>query len=292
MNLLSDFSLYLSQQRNLSPLTVRGYVSDVRDFLNFLKEENIPVERSDHRVVRSYLGYLLDKGCCKTTLARRVSSLRCLFQYLNEKGGYGLFHFSNLRSPKLGKKIPVFLEEKEIEKLLVPLKGRDNFLDCRDQTVLELLYATGMRIAELVSLNLEDIDLFEEVVKVLGKRKKERMIPLGSYALKALRQYIKVRTERADPGEKALFINYLGIRITDRGMRKRIKKHLKESGIGKQVGPHTFRHSFATHLINRGADLRSVQELLGHKRLSTTQIYTHITPHRLKEIYEKAHPRA
>jgi len=288
---LDQFTHYLRNEKNLSPHTVKAYLSDVKDFRRFLNSEGVKVKGVDYSLVRRYLGILQEKGRQKSTLARRVASLRCFFHYLYAKGYVASFLLSNLRSPKLAKRIPSFLEEDEVRSLLETAEG-ENFFRCRDRAILELLYATGMRIDELVSLNLEDVDILEEVVRVRGKGGKERMIPLGRYAIEALSDNLKRRQERAKVGEKAIFLNRFGKRLSDTAIRRRLKDYLALAGISKQASPHTMRHSFATHLLNRGADLRSVQELLGHERLSTTQIYTHITPRRLKEVYQKAHPRA
>jgi len=289
--LLSEFNRYLRDERNLSSHTLRGYISDIRDFLKFLDSKNENVKKVNHFTVRQYLGLLQSRGCRKSTLARRVSALRSFFHFLFSKGHLVSFPLSGLRSPKLDKLIPSFLEENEVERLLETAQG-GTFFRCRDKAILEVLYATGMRVSEMVNLNVDDVDLLEEVVKVKGKGNKERMIPLGSYAIRALRDYLGKRRERAKPEEKGIFLNRFGRRLSDTGIRKRLIKYLRLTEISKRVTPHTLRHSFATHLLNRGADLRSLQELLGHERLSTTQVYTHITPRKLKEVYEKAHPRA
>ena len=178
-----------------------------------------------------------------------------------------------------------------MQRLLDEIRG-DGFSFQRDKAMLELLYATGIRIAELVGLDMNDIDFNAELIKVKGKRNKERMVPVGKYAIDALKEYLKWREKKISGEVKALFVNKFGERISDRSARERLKIYIRKVGIDKNITPHTLRHSFATHLINRGADLRAVQELLGHERLSTTQIYTHITPSHLKEVYTRAHPRA
>jgi len=292
MGYLSDFATYVTQQKHLAPLTVKGYCGDVRDFLHFLREHRVPLEKCNHAVLRSYLGRVLECGCSKTTLARRIASLRCFFRYLTEQHVSGALSLSSVRSPRFRKRLPLFLEEREMNKLLAAVEHGDDFYTCRDRAVLELLYATGMRIAELVALDVSDIRWSEEVVKVCGKRSKERLLPLGRYALRSLRRYLELRSTRAEPDEQALFLNRWGRRMSDRGMRKRIKLQLERANLDPRASAHTLRHSFATHLVNRGADLRSVQELLGHERLATTQVYTHVTPRRLKEVYQRAHPRA
>lgn len=291
MDWLNNFTIYLREEKNFSFLTVKSYSADIRDFLKFLKSKNVKAEDADYPKVREYLSFLLDEGLGKSTLARRVSSLRCFFHYLQIKGYISSFPIPFLRSPKLEKKIPSFLEEDEVERLLNGIKGK-GFSFLRDKAFLELLYGTGMRIAELIGLNIRDVDFGAELIKVRGKRGKERLVPLGSFATKALNNYLGIREEKFGSLKEAIFLNKFGNRVSDRWMRKRLESYLKQTGILKPATPHTLRHSFATHLLNRGADLRSVQELLGHEKLSTTQIYTHITPKRLKQVYEKAHPRA
>lgn len=288
---LNRFQQYLTQERNLSYQTVKSYTSDIKDFLSFLSSRKKELEEVGYPTVREYLSSLQKRSLQKSTLARRVSVLKNFFHYLCLKGYLSSFILSGLRGPKLQKKIPSFLEEEEVEKLLNSVKG-EGFFYYRDKAVLELLYATGMRIAELVDLNIDNIDFTGETVKVRGKGNKERIIPVGNYALKALTAYRELRREKAKPGVKALFLNKSGQRLSDRFMRKKINRYLDLADIHKVSGPHSLRHSFATHLLNRGADIRSVQELLGHERLSTTQIYTHLSIKRLKEVYDKAHPRA
>ena len=288
---LNRFQQYLTQERNLSYQTVKSYSSDIKDFLSFLSSRKKELKEVGYPTVREYLSSLQKRSLQKSTLARRVSVLKNFFHYLCLKGYLSSFILSGLRGPKLQKKIPSFLEEEEVEKLLSSVKG-EGFFYYRDKAALELLYATGMRIAELADLNIDNIDFTGETVKVRGKGNKERIIPVGNYALKALTAYRELRREKAKPGVKALFLNKSGQRLSDRFMRKKINRYLNLADIHKVSGPHSLRHSFATHLLNRGADIRSVQELLGHERLSTTQIYTHLSIKRLKEVYDKAHPRA
>ena len=288
---LDRFRQYLTQEKNLSSHTIKSYTSDIKDFLGFLSFKEKGLKEVGYPFVREYLASLQRRGLAKSTLARRVSSLREFFHYLYLKGYLSSFLLINLRGPKLGKKIPSFMEEDEIEKLLGAVEGED-FFHCRDKAALELLYATGMRVAELVGLNISSLDFGAETVKVKGKRDKERIIPVGRCAIKALARYLQLREEKAKPGVKAVFLNRFGERLSDRALRGKLNKYLKLVNIHKVSGPHSIRHSFATHLLNRGADIRSVQELLGHERLSTTQVYTHLSIKRLKEVYQKAHPRA
>ncbi|TET63589.1 tyrosine recombinase XerC [Candidatus Aerophobetes bacterium] len=289
--LADNFGVYLRQEKNLSALTVKSYLSDIRDFLQFLSSQKRHGSEIDYPMVRGYLAALQRKSLARSTVARRVASLRVFFHYLYLKGGLTNFPLMSLRAPKLEKRIPSFLEEDEVARLLESAE-RKNFSGLRDRAALELLYGTGMRVAELVGLDLQNVDLREEIVKIKGKGEKERIVPLGRWAMDALTQYLEERERKIQQGVKALFLNKSGTRLSDRAVRKRLSKYLELAGISKSASPHTLRHSFATHLINRGADLRSVQELLGHERISTTQIYTHISPKRLKEVYEKAHPRA
>lgn len=291
MRIIFDFLTYLRQERNLLPLTVKGYASDIRGFLKFLEERKKELAQINYLLVREYLRALLDEGKQRTTLARKISSLRCFFQFLRARGDFESFPIQALRGPKIKRKIPSFLDEEEMEKLLTGMGGR-GFFFYRDRAITELLYATGMRVAELVGLDLGDVDFDAELVRIKGKRGKERLIPVGKYALDALKEYVKWREEKTSPDIGALFVSRLGKRLSDRSVRERLSYYIEKVGIDKHVSPHTLRHCFATHLINRGADLRVVQELLGHERLSTTQIYTHITPSRLKEVYLKSHPRA
>lgn len=291
MQVLLDFSRYLQQEKNLSASTVKAYTCDVKDFLNFLEEKDKEVTHSSYPLVREYLRVLMDKRKERSTMARRTSSLRCFFRFLKIKNILTDFPVQALRSPKMERKLPSFLDEQEMEKLLVDMQG-EGFSFYRDRAMVELLYATGMRVAEMVGLNTEDVDSDTELVRVRGKRSKERLIPIGSFAIVALGDYLRWRDKKAGLEVRALFVNKFGERISARGVRGRLHRYIEKVGIDKKVSPHTLRHCFATHLINRGADLRAVQELLGHERLATTQIYTHITPRRLKEIYDQSHPRA
>lgn len=291
MQIIFDFLNYLKEEKNLSLSTVKGYTSDIKDFLKFLKQKGKEIPEIDYPLVREYLGVLMGKGKEHTTLARKTSSLRCFFQFLRTKKKLDNFPTQALRGPKIKRRIPSFLDEEEMEKLLVNMQGRGFFFH-RDKTAVELLYATGMRIQELAGLDIEDIDFGAELVRVKGKRDKERLIPVGKYALDALKEYLQWREKKVCSGVEALFVNKFGRRISGRAVRERLGMYIERVGIDKHVSPHTLRHCFATHLINRGADLRAVQELLGHERLSTTQVYTHITPSHLKEVYLQSHPRA
>ena len=293
---IRQFVTYLKIERNYSQHTVDSYELDLSDFVKFLADENgtlPPIEDVDHLTIRSYLANLQERHLARSTVVRRLSSLRSFYKYLCRHGYLDTDPTSALSSPKIQKRLPEFLEISEVE-LLLSAPDRNDIIGLRDQAILELLYTTGMRVSELLSLNLPDIDMVNAIVKVRGKGKKERIIPIGGPAMSALNEYIKRRDELAgDKSIQAIFLSERGNRIPDsKSIGRRITKYAQSVGIKKKITPHTFRHTFATHLLNAGADLRSVQELLGHTNLSTTQIYTHVTADRLKKVYEKTHPRA
>ncbi|HRZ67399.1 MAG TPA: tyrosine recombinase XerC, partial [Candidatus Omnitrophota bacterium] len=230
----------------------------------------------------------------KVSIARKIASIRSFFKFLFREGIIKNNPASSLSTPKRDKHLPKFLDEKEIV-LLLESPGKEDEAGLRDGAILETLYSTGIRVSELVGLNIDTVDQIGGVIKVYGKGKKERIVPIGDRALQAIRDYLKKRrasnTKDTHAG-KALFFNKNGGRLTDRSIRRIINKYITKTSIQQKISPHTLRHSFATHMLDHGADLRSVQELLGHANLSTTQIYTHITTERLKSAYTKAHPRA
>ena len=285
---IEKFRRYLEIEKNYSPHTLLNYTLDLEDFQAFLSA--LPIENADYLFFRKYLAALKEKNMQSRTIARRLSSLRSFFRFLTREGYIKANPMLSLSSPKIDKHLPQFLTEEEVIKVInaVIPKGEEDGLSFRNRAILETFYSTGMRISELVGLNIDDIDFISCVAKVRGKGKKERMVPIGDHAIKAIQKYLKIR----DNPENALFLNRFGRRITDRGVRNAVGKYLDLASIRQGVSPHSLRHSFATHLLNRGADLRSVQELLGHANLSTTQIYTHLTTDRLKKVYDKAHPRA
>jgi len=295
-NYIKQFITYLKVERNYSKHTVSSYDFDLSDFMKFLTDENgvsSSIEDVDHLTIRSYLANLQERQLSRSTVVRRLSSLRSFFKYLCRRGYLETDPTSALSSPKSQRKLPDFLEISEID-LLLSAPDTNDILGLRDQAILELLYSTGMRVSELLSLDLSDVDHGNDIVKVRGKGKKERIIPIGGLAMSSLNNYLERRNELA--GEKsvqAIFLSERGNRIPDsKSIGRRITKYAQAVGIKKKITPHTFRHTFAAHLLNAGADLRSVQELLGHTNLVTTQIYTHVTADRLKKVYEKTHPRA
>jgi integrase/recombinase XerC len=244
--------------------------------------------------VRAYLALLNDKQYSKATIARKLATLRSFYKFLVKRNRLGSNPVAVVRTPKQEKKLPKFLEYEDVKKLLEtpPL---NNWLGARDRAILETLYSTGIRVSELVALNMDDIDFLGEVIHIRGKGKKERIAPISSSALQVIQHYIEFRNKRAQSNSnfdsKVLFVNKHGRRLSTRSVRRKMDKYLKMAGLDPTISPHTLRHSFATHMLNNGADLRSVQELLGHQSLSTTQVYTHLTTKKLKEVYEHAHPR-
>jgi tyrosine recombinase XerC len=296
---IQRFLLYLRGEKNASPATLRAYRMDLADFARFLsrKSKAWPVDRCDRPLLRTYLSELEARSYRRNTLIRKHASLRSFFDFLQREKFLPQSPFLNLAMPKREKRIPAYLSEAEVERLLsVPVQG-DPVASARDRALLEVLYSTGLRVEELASLNMEDIDFWNGTLKTVGKGSRERVVPIGDRALDAVRDSLKRRG--VDPlartpgaANRALWINRQGGRLTSRSIRKSVEKWARAAALAKHVHPHMLRHSFATHLLNRGCDLRSVQEMLGHRNLSTTQIYTHMTTDQLKKVYEKAHPRA
>lgn len=282
---IEKYIRYLEIEKNVSAHTMLNYRRDLEEFKKFLGETKI--ENVDYLTVRKFLGALREKNLKSRSIARKLSCLRSFFRFLNREGFLSSDPASAISSPKLERHLPVFLTEDEVTQLIEsPETSEPSGL--RDRAILETFYSTGIRVSELASLNLEHIDFFSGVVRVMGKGKKERMVPIGDRALRAIRNYIEQRKQQSP----AVFLNKNGARLTDRGIRLLLDKYIQRTALRENISPHSLRHSFATHLLNRGADLRSVQELLGHANLSTTQIYTHLTTEKLKSIYDKAHPRA
>ena len=282
---IEKFMRYLEIEKNYSPYTVLNYRLDLEGFKGFLG--GAPLENVDYLTLRKYLAMVKEKNLSVRTIARRLSTLRSFFKFLTREGHLKTNPTLSLSSPKQEKHLPVFLTEDEATKLIEAVVAKDE-RGLRDKAVLETFYSTGIRISELTGLKVDNIDFIGSVVKVLGKGRKERIVPIGEQAIRAIRAYLEKRKKQSE----ALFLNKSGKRMTVRGIRNLVQKYVLIASMRHGVSPHTLRHSFATHLLNRGADLRSVQELLGHVNLSTTQIYTHLTTERLKSVYDKAHPRA
>jgi integrase/recombinase XerC len=243
---------------------------------------------------RAYLAYLNEKAYSKATIARKLATLRSFYKFLVKTNRCSSNPMTAIRTPKQEKKLPRFLEYEEVKRLL-ETPPTDSWLGSRDRGILETLYSTGIRVSELVALNMDDIDFLSEVIHIRGKGKKERITPISSSALQAIQHYMEFRNKRAQNNShfdaRVLFVNKHGQRLSTRSVRRKMDKYLKIAGLDPAISPHTLRHSFATHMLNNGADLRSVQELLGHQSLSTTQVYTHLTTRKLKEVYEDSHPR-
>ena len=286
---VDKFINYLNIEKNASKHTIINYKIDLRVFAAFLGDKDISTV--DHLALRRFLAELRSKNYAKRTIARKLASLRSFFRFLYREGYIKTNPITAISTPKLDKKLPVFLDVDKVAKL-VQCPPDDNEAGLRDRAIMETLYSAGLRVSELVGLDSDDIDFISGVIKVLGKGKKERVVPIGEPALKAIRKYIDKRVAKQVRDKDAVFLNKSGRRLTDRSVRRVINKYIKECSIVEHISPHSLRHSFATHLLDRGADLRSVQELLGHMNLSTTQIYTHVTMERLKDVYDKAHPRA
>ena len=291
---IADFVNYLQIERGLATNTLESYGRDLRQFAQYLDTQ--PRSAFDTATRSVILGYLLAmqrQGKATATIARRLAALKAFYQYLLRENQIAQDPTADLESPKLERRLPKVLTVAEVEEVLRQpdphsASGR------RDKAMLELLYATGIRVSELVGLNVADVSLDQGVLRCLGKGEKERLVPIGSVAVGCLRDYIRTGRPHLirDPRERCLFVNHHGRRLTRQGFWKIVKKCAQEAHLAKEITPHTLRHSFATHLLENGADLRSVQEMLGHADISTTQIYTHLTQSHLKEVYAKAHPRA
>jgi integrase/recombinase XerC len=296
---IKEFTDYLVAEKNASPHTLESYLNDISQFENFLKqsghaEESSKIDSIDRLTIRSYLGFLYDKKFSASTMRRKLSTLSSFFRFLCREGYLQNNVVKSVPAPKMENKLPSFLSVDEMFRLIDLPEGED-FLAIRDRAMLELFYSTGIRISELVSLKTRDIDRTTQMVKVLGKGGKERLLPFGKKCVEALNEYEKVRSDKiisAKANSEYLFLNHRGKGITTRGVRKIIGKYVTTGNFPGKVSPHSIRHSFATHLLEGGADLRSIQELLGHSSLSTTQKYTHLTIDKLVETYDRAHPRA
>ena len=290
------FLNYLRAERDASPLTLRNYAAEIEAYRAWHDAKTkTPVDwpQVDSFHVRSYLVHLSERRYDRATIHLKMSALRSFFRWLVRADRMKQNPVVGLTLPKLQRKLPKFLTIEQIEALLAaPLadkKPESQVAVWRDKAILEVLYSGGLRIHELTGVNDDDLDMLGEVVRVRGKGKKERLAPLGGPAIGAVQKYLELRQRGA---RGPLFVNRFGGRLTPRSVQRMLKKYLIAAGLDPSLTPHKLRHSFATHMLDAGADLRSVQELLGHASLSTTQIYTHITPERLKKVYDKAHPRA
>lgn len=284
------FLNFLEAEKNASPHTIKNYRSDLRQFFEFLGD-SCSLHDINYLSIRKFLAFLKDKEDLKSTMSRKLACLKSFFKYLTREHLVEANPASSIVTPKRDRRLPSFLEVNETERLIEAARGEAWEIK-RDRAILEALYSSGIRVSELVGLDAPDIDLLSGLLKVRGKGKKERIVPIGSCADQAIKEYRDALPKGLNGETTPLFINRRGTRLTDRSVRRIILKYALKAQLQKKVSPHTLRHSFATHLLDRGADLRSVQELLGHEHLSTTQIYTHVTAKRLREVYDQAHPRA
>jgi integrase/recombinase XerC len=309
--LVRQFLDYLKLEKHFSDYTVKSYGADLIQFGQYLSGQignaagspgALPAGESlderqlkcDALTIREFLNYLYAQNYTKSTTARKLATLRSFFKFLIRRGVVSVNPLSTIRTPKQEKRLPKCLDLEQVQKLL-DAPGDSDLLSSRDKAMLEVLYSSGIRVSELVDLEMADIDLQEGVLRVRGKGRKDRLTPIGSQAIKALQRYFELRSlDGRSQGSHAhrVFLNKHGESLSTRSVRRKLDKYLLSAGLDPGISPHTLRHSFATHLLNNGADLRSVQELLGHQSLSTTQIYTHLTTQRMKEVYNEAHPRA
>lgn len=294
---IGQFLQYLRVERGASSHTLKGYREDLHALAEYLADDqgSSPAPSSiTTNELRGFLSALHEAGYAKSSISRRLASVRSFLKFGQREGWSKANPAKALRNPRKSRKLPHFLTSDEIGKLLAAPKG-DSAAALRDRAILETLYSAGLRVSELVGLVDGDLDFAAGIVRVRGKGKKERLAPIGSYAARALKSWLEVRklSEREKTGREApVFTNKFGTRLTTRSVARMLEKYLKETGLDQRTSPHTLRHTFATHLLDRGADIRSVQELLGHKSLVTTQIYTHVSTANLRAAYEKAHPRA
>lgn len=293
---IDSFLIYLKVTKYKSDNTIKAYAVDLTQFIEYFKQNKISepiVKNIDYTHIREFLAHLNDKNLSKRTIARKLSSIRSFFKYLEAEEIINENITSLISSPKLPKKLPLFLYPDEIEILLsIPLK---NILGIRDKAIIELLYATGMRVSELVSLKVRDIDMGKNTIIVFGKGSRERVVFFGKKAAESIDDYLRnsrpyLLKDNSGHSTEFLFLNKNGTVISDRSVRRMMDKYVKKASLNHNISPHTLRHTFATHMLNNGADLKTVQELLGHVSLSTTQIYTHVTKERLKKVYDEAFP--
>jgi integrase/recombinase XerC len=290
---IAEFLKHLKSERNASPHTIRSYEEDMALFCQFLEEGNTGAAdpaAADARRLRRYSAWLHGRGYAASTVARRLACLRSFYRFQRRQGIISGDPAGGLRNPKQPQRLPRLLRVEEVIRLLDAIPTSDR-LGVRDRAMFETLYGGGLRVSELVGLNRDDLQLEEEMVRVRGKGRRVRLCPVGRMATTWLNLWLEARQPK-HPAETAVFLNRYGTRLTSRSVGRLLDEHLLAQGIVSDASPHTFRHSFATHLLDRGADLRTVQELLGHRKLTTTQIYTHVTQERLLEVYQGAHPRA
>lgn len=296
-NRVNEFLSYVQIEKNYSPNTIQAYSKDLNAFTVYLEENHKEEVLSDpealsYIIMRHYLAYLQKQGLDKRSISRKLSAARSFYRFLMRQEIVLHNPASEVASPKLENKLPVFLYPEEIEALMSATA--EDLWGMRDRSIMEVLYGCGLRVSELVSMNIRNIDCNVGFVRVVGKGRKERIVPIGDLAIDAVQTYLALRTAAGKTAglDEPLFINQREGRLTDRSIRMILNKYIEKAFIDKDISPHSLRHSFATHLLENGADLRSVQELLGHKNISTTQIYTHLSMTTIRDAYNKSHPRA
>ncbi|MDE2507458.1 MAG: tyrosine recombinase XerC [Planctomycetota bacterium] len=290
---IASFLEHLRNERNASTHTLRSYATDLCVYEAFLLEtkgEGADPLTADAKTPRRFSAWLHGQGLSASTIARRLACLRSYYRFARRRGLTSVDPSAGLRNPKQAKRLPKLLKVEEVIAMLDGIAADDD-LGVRDRALFEMLYGAGLRVGELVAMNVDDLDLDEGLTRVRGKGKRERLAPIGVAAADWTRRWLAVRRPKA-AGEPALYLNYQGTRLSSRSVARRLDECLTAAGVAAHAGPHTLRHSFATHMLDRGADLRSVQELLGHRNLTTTQIYTHVTQQRILDVYREAHPRA
>jgi integrase/recombinase XerC len=288
---------FLATERNASELTIKAYREDLMGLVEYLEAQlggSVDPGKLTPAELRQYQAALQQAGYARTTISRKLASLRSFYKFAQRQGLAASNPAKPLRNPRQGRKLPHVLSSAEINRLLQAPDGQSQ-AGLRDRAILETMYSSGLRVSELVGINDEDLDFDQSIVRVRGKGRKERLSPLGSFAIEALRRYQQVRRRHPSVDgrrDAPVFVNRFGKRLTTRSVGRMLEKYLAAADLDARTSPHTLRHSFATHLLDRGADIRSVQELLGHRNLATTQIYTHVSAANLRAIYEQAHPRA
>lgn len=291
---LTHFIKYVQLEKNFSIHTVREYEADIKQFLHFLDQEGVYcLTDVEYLHARLYVTKLYEENMARTSISRKISSIRSFFRFLNREVDLDDAPFRSLYHPKKEERLPSFFYEEELQQLFAASSGEDE-KSIRNMAILELLYATGIRVSECVSIEVNQIDFAYSILRVMGKGRKERIVPFGQYAHDALRRYmaeVRPKLMKAKDHQR-LFVNMRGGELTERGVRHILSEMMEEASLHSKIYPHMLRHTFATHLLNNGADLRTVQELLGHAHLSSTQVYTHVTKEHLRNTYMNTHPRA
>ena len=292
MKYINDFIEYLEVIKKCSDYTIDNYEKDIIEFNNYLEDNKYKINKIDYDIVKKYLLYLYDKKLSRSSISRKLSSLRSFYKYLESEYNISNDYFSDINNPKKEKSLPKFIKDSDLDKMFLSI-NKDTILGQRNLLILELLYASGIRVSELVNLKLSDFNLYERSIKILGKGNKERIVYYGSFCEDALNLYLNdSRKELNKHNSSYLLLNKNGNKISERQIRNILNDIILKSSVDMHISPHMLRHTFATDMLNNGADLVSVKELLGHESLDTTSIYTHITDEKIRKIYDLAHPRA